>query len=149
MDNTGAKGENIRGSKEQMLRAPESYEATQNVEAPAEQSGDMRANNNAETRRMQEELNQFFEDRKAKQAASAAEEEAAPKELAPAVEEVKDIPIKPDAKSLNKALGQKILGIMKRDEKEPNQLSEDFNALRKYYLDKTKKDGLSINGGKK
>ena len=150
MDNTGAKGEIIRGSNEQMLHGPESYNEANVAEAQVEQKGDMRANSNAETRRMQEELNRFFEERKAEKEAAAEEAEAAPEELAPVVEEIKDIPIKPEAKSLNKALGQKILGIMKRNEKDPNQLSADFNSLRKYYLDKTKKGGLSIdNGGKK
>lgn len=149
MDNTGEKGDNLRGSNEQMLYGPEAFDASNGAEMNVEQAGgDMRANSNAETRRMQAELNQFFEEQKAKQSTAEAEAAATPEEVALVVKEVEDIPINANAKSLNKALGQKVLGIMKRNEKDPNQLSEDFNALRKYYLDKTKGNGLGLKGGK-
>lgn len=114
----------------------------------SENAVDARANNTAEAQKAKAELEQFFA-QKAEQKANAVEEVKA--RIEPS-EELAEIPVERDAKSMPSAYYKKTMEMIKKDENDPHELCDDLAEARWDFMRKifNRDLGDGLNGeGKK
>ena len=152
--NSGRYNEALNQGQEVFEQAPSNFEAPaetgmQSLENPA----DERANNNAETQRMRGELEGFFEQQSTN--ADAATEgigEKEPEALSPELEELNQIAVPKDAKTIPTAFASKAQSIIEKDLKnnDPAAAVDDFNNARWTYMKKAfgRNLGDGLNGNK-
>lgn len=126
MDNLGGRNEVSRQAE--AMRSQENFVSNnpEQMMQASENAVDARANNTAEAQKAKAELEQFFA-QKAEQKANAVEEVKA--RIEPS-EELAEIPVERDAKSMPSAYYKKTMEMIKKDENDPHELCDDLAEAR-------------------